>query len=465
LQTSDFPSLDVSNFGSGGETVVSPLVLAGVFLAGVAILVVPRKYVIWAFLVPMIFIPMGQVVMVSSLHIRMARIITFLGICRVIVSPARDTIRKTQLDRVFVLWAISYSVIFVLRWQTVGAIMNQFGELYDTLAVYCVLRFLIRDEWDIRRVIRVFAVICCMVGAFMVMEKQSGHNPLAFLGGVRELSEVRNGSVRAQGPFGHAILAGVFGATAFPLFVGLWVRARKDRIFVVFGTLAALTMGVTCASSTPLMAVVGCIAAFCLWPMRSRMQLVRRGVVAILVGLQLVMKADVWWLIARVDVTGSSTGWDRAALIDNLIKHFREWWLLGTNNNANWGFSMWDLCVQYVAQGVRGGLLSLILFLTIITLCFKFIGRARKAAGGDSKKQFFIWALGAALFAHVCSFFGTSYFDQNIVAWFTLIAMISALSYSAPMSPLQRSDGESTIKTRPGDILELATVGAIGEQP
>ena len=37
-----------------------------------------------------------------------------------------------------------------------------------------------------------------------------------------------------------------------------------------------------------------------------------------------------------------------------------------------------------------------------------------------------MWALGSALFAHVVSFFGISYFDQTIVAWYALLAMISA---------------------------------------
>ena len=368
--------------------------------------------------------------MVAGLHIQMARVIALLGMGRVIMSQGEKPVKRNSLDRLFFLWAISFCVIFMLRFRTSGAVINQLGVLYDTLATYCILRFLIRDEGVVCRAIRVLALICCMVAVFMVMEKRSGHNPLAVLGGVREMSEVRNGSVRAQGPFGHAILAGVFGATAIPLFVGLWVRSRKDRAYSVVGIVAALAIGVTCSSSTPLMAVAGAIGAFCLWPLRSRMQLVRRAIVATLVGLELVMKADVWWLIARVDVAGGSTGWDRSALIDNAIKHFWEWWLLGTNNNANWGYSMYDLCVQYVEQAVDGGLLTLVLFLSIITLCFKLVGRARKAAVGNFRKEFFVWAVGATLFAHVCSFFGSSYWDQNIVSWYTMLAIISAVAAS-----------------------------------
>jgi hypothetical protein len=129
-----------------------------------------------------------------------------------------------------------------------------------------------------------------------------------------------------------------------------------------------------------------------------------------------------------VDVTGSSTSWDRAALIDNAIRHFGEWWLLGTNNNANWGFNMWDLCNWFVAQAVQGGLLTFVLFVVVIVYAFQRLGRARKVWEKDPRKAFFVWAIGAALFSHICSFFGTSYYDQTTVSWFALLAMVSAVT-------------------------------------
>jgi hypothetical protein len=40
-----------------------------------------------------------------------------------------------------------------------------------------------------------------------------------------------------------------------------------------------------------------------------------------------------------------------------------------------------------------------------------------------------LWAFGAAVFAHSVAFMGVSYFDQTIVAWYLLIAIISTISY------------------------------------
>ena len=37
-----------------------------------------------------------------------------------------------------------------------------------------------------------------------------------------------------------------------------------------------------------------------------------------------------------------------------------------------------------------------------------------------------MWALGSALFANMVAFLGISYFDQTMVAWYGLLAMISA---------------------------------------
>ena len=39
-----------------------------------------------------------------------------------------------------------------------------------------------------------------------------------------------------------------------------------------------------------------------------------------------------------------------------------------------------------------------------------------------------MWACSAALFANVVAFFGISYWDQTMVSWYTLLAIISALA-------------------------------------
>jgi hypothetical protein len=154
------------------------------------------------------------------------------------------------------------------------------------------------------------------------------------------------------------------------------------------------------------------------------MRAVRWGVVAALVILNIIMTAPVWFLIMRLDVIGGSSGYHRARLVNDFILHFGDWWLMGTTENARWGFNMWDLSNQYVQEGQLGGLATFICFLALICICFSKIGRARKAVEGNREKEWYFWLLGAALFSHIVAFFGISYFDQTRMSWFALLAMI-----------------------------------------
>jgi hypothetical protein len=220
-------------------------------------------------------------------------------------------------------------------------------------------------------------------------------------------------------------LAGTFGATLIPLFFLLW-KSGKSRVLAALGAVAATIMVLTSQSSTPALAYAAGILGICMWPLRNHMRALRWGIVAALVGLHLVMKAPVWFLIQRVDVIGGSSGYHRAMLVNDFIMHFKDWWLIGTTENARWGFNMWDLCNQFVAEGEVGGLATFICFVALICMCFSRIGTARKAVEGDRAKEWYFWILGSALFAHVVAYFGISYFDQTRFAWFALLAIITA---------------------------------------
>jgi hypothetical protein len=111
---------------------------------------------------------------------------------------------------------------------------------------------------------------------------------------------------------------------------------------------------------------------------------------------------------------------------------------------------MWDLANQYVAVGETSGLIPFLCFLAIIVFAFKDIGRAR-AKARDRKDELLLWALGAALFANVVGFFGISYFDQTMVAWYLLLAMIPAACADANVTALAtvRFPGPKQIDVRP----------------
>ena len=94
---------------------------------------------------------------------------------------------------------------------------------------------------------------------------------------------------------------------------------------------------------------------------------------------------------------------------------------------GSWGFDMWDLSNEFVAQGEIGGVATLIFFIAMISIGFSWTGKTRKIVEGDRSQEWTVWLLGVALFSHVVAFFGISYWDQTHVSWLALLAMISAV--------------------------------------
>ena len=110
---------------------------------------------------------------------------------------------------------------------------------------------------------------------------------------------------------------------------------------------------------------------------------------------------------------------------------------------------MWDTANQYVATAINGGLLGLILLIAIIVYGFKYVGQARKAEQ-DKKQALFFWAVGSALFAWMLSFFGISLWDQSVLGWYALLALIGAVAapQKAPVAVQQfRAPSEPEIAT------------------
>ena len=420
-------------FGGGASgTVFNPIVAVIIILTGVLMCVLSQKKAIVPFVLTSILIPADQVLVVSGLHLNLMRILLLFGLIRIFIIKGRGKWNVfsgglNRIDKLMILLCLTSAVAGVLLFSDSQAVVFQLGELYSAFGLYFLVRCLIRDHDDVLRVIRVLALIVVVLGAVMTFEQFKGWNPYALLGGARAhaMAMERDGRIRAMGSFAQPILAGTFGAVAVPLFVGMWLSEKRYRRTAVIGIFGAITMVIACNSSTPLFGLFGGLVGLCLWPLRRVTHLIRWGIAITLVSLHMVMKAPVWHLITRIDISGSS--YHRYELIDNCVRHFRDWWLIGTKANVEWGWDMWDTANQYVEVCYRSGLLGFILFISIIVYGFKYLGTARKAAT-DKKQTLFFWALGAALLARITSFFGISLWDQSIVGWYALLAFIAAVA-------------------------------------
>jgi hypothetical protein len=421
-------------FGGGGDTNIHPIVLVILLFATALIFFLRRKYVVYPFLLAAVLIPISQVVVIGGLHFMGLRILIFVGWVRILCSrfithkePPLGSLNG--IDKAFVAWIASLTIIYTILWGQLGAFLNQLGLAYTDLGLYFLFRFLIRDDEDSERAIRALAIVCFICGVLMVNEQLTGKNLFGYLGSDPSLQvTLREGKLRSQASFLHPLLAGAFGATITPAFVGLWWKNRSARFTATVGIIGGLLMAIASMSSTSIIGIAAGALALAFWPLRHSMRVVRWAIAVILVALHLVMKAPVWALIARIDLTGGSSGYHRFELVNQTILRFPEWWLVGTTNQANWGWDMWDSINWYVSQCTSGGLITLILFLAVLIATYKRIGIARGAAEAkaDEKSELFIWALGATLFANTLSFIGISYFDQSIVVWLTFLTIVSA---------------------------------------
>jgi hypothetical protein len=416
---------------------LNPLVVSLVALAGVLILVLPRRFALvpFVFLAPLIH--PEQAVALGALTFSMARVLLVFLWIRVLLRGEFRSLEANTVDKLILAQFAVGTLVFVLLRGTTAALVNRMGWAFDGISLYFLMRWLIRDRKTWERLLTTFAILCVGMGISMFIEHRTGRNFFAVLGGVPETTDFREGAVRSFGPFAHSILAGMFAASLTVLFVSFtWLRGRISLVQVA-GILGGILMVVSSASSTPVLACAFGVVGLGLWRIRTKMRMLRWGIVLSLVGLQLVMNNPVWALIARFKIFGGSTGWYRYFLIDNFLQRFPEWWLLGVESTAKWGwgrFGLWDVSNMYVRVGVDGGLITLVLFIAIMVQSYKKVGRTVQNLAGDTRAQKCVWALGACLTAHAFGFFGVNYWDQSIVAWYMLLAVIASSSqiFAAP---------------------------------
>ncbi|HEX3660844.1 MAG TPA: hypothetical protein VHU89_05405 [Acidobacteriaceae bacterium] len=437
LATLEFNQRDLGHGASG--TVLHPLVALGMLITMVLMLRGGRKYAVGPLLICTFLVPRGQEVMLGGAHLYVRLILVLVGFTLVIKGKFRIAGGLNSLDKVFIVWAC-YRVLAISVTNWPDGLGEQGAFLLQALCGYFLLRYLIQDEEDIARAAKALAIAAFILGICMVWERHTLINPFGtYLGGQVTAPEVRDGSARAQATFGHSILAGCFGGTLIPLFVWLWMK--KIRVPAVVGLVGATLMVLTANSSTPLLAYVAGILGLLLWPVRRKMKVIRWAIVATLAGLAVVMDAPVWFVIAHINVVGGSGGYDRAILIDTCIRHFKDWWLFGTNQNGNWGYDMWDLSDQFVAEAEMGGLVSVVCFIVIIVKSFSRLGTMRKRV--RPKQQWLFWCLGSIMLSNIFAYFGVAYWDQTQIWWFTFLAMIVAATVPATAPALAKTPSPS----------------------
>ncbi|HOW72108.1 MAG TPA: hypothetical protein PKY77_16035 [Phycisphaerae bacterium] len=374
------------------------------------------------------FVAPAQRIVVVGLDLNFLRLMVLAGWTRLVLRGEIGAFRWCRLDVLLVTWAASSTIAYTVLTGSVEAFINRMGMSYDAVGMYVLFRCLIRDWDDATTAVYGFMLVSVPILLCFAIEHASGYNVFAFLGGVPAITVIREGRLRCQGAFAHPILAGCFCASMTPLFVAQWWRARRMSLALGASVFSSLAIIVLCASGTPVTAVgFGLVGAAMFW-LRFHMKWICAIAVGVTVGLHMVMKAPVWHLVSRLDVVSGNTSWHRYQVIDQAIKHFDEWWLVGSASISHWGVHAGDITNQYVLEGVTGGAVTLVLFLSIIFAAFGMVGRMWRVFQRDPYRLAFSWALGVSLFIHCTSYLAVTYFGQMIMVWYLHLAMIASLS-------------------------------------
>lgn len=407
------------------QTTLHPLGVVAALILAIMVLNVRRQHVIWPIIILICTIPVSQRFVVLGADFTFLRILLIVAWIRLVVHQELGHFIWHQLDTAFLIWLVPQALLPIVL--SGGAMtINRLGMMFDAAGWYFLFRILFRTWEDVLHVGRCFMWLSVPVALLFIAEWFTRQNVFAIFGGVPETTYERDGRLRVQGPFTHAILAGVFWASTLPFFAAM-LRARGVANYMVFASVAAVLLIITTTNSaTPLMAVLFGALGLCMWPIRDHMRAVRWMLFVGLLSLHLLMEAPVWHLIGRIDLVGG-TGYHRYRLIQAAIDHIDEWWLVGsTQGTAHWGWGLWDVTNYYVMQGLNAGILQIILLLALLSVAFATTGRVRRQSGIDSSRRFFAWTLGVVLFTHVMNWFAVTYFSQLMILFYLNLAMIAS---------------------------------------
>ena len=434
-----------------GSTFLHPLGATVLLTLGLLTIALPRRSAIVPLIILTNFVPCSQRIAIAGLDFNLLRIMIIFGWTRLFVRGEWSGLKLNKLDKLFIWWGIAETVIYVMLWRNPGALVTMCGRMMEAHGGYFMVRCMVRDWDDLLNLAKWVAIIAIPVGIFFIIEKSTGRNYFSVFGGVPPYTWKREGKLRAMGAISNPILAGCYWASMMPIVGALWWSYGK-KMLALFGSFCCVFVVFACASSTPLASLMAAMLGAYLFKYRHYMAEIRKGVLYTLLVLHILKSMrgkPVWHLLSSIDLVGGSTGWHRYNLIEQWKNRFTEWALLGTKWTGHWGWGLWDITNQYVLESVRGGLLTLIIFIWMIVVAWKYLGVLWRSVEHNKERVALAWGLGAMLFVHCCSFIAVSYFGQMVIGWYMTLALIGTL-YAHYLTTLEdEQEAEVTEEEKP----------------
>lgn len=388
------------------------------------------------------------------------RIVIICGIIRAAANGDFKLTLQNRFDRLILSW-VFFALLSSVGHSADTALWTRMRWSVDICGSYFYGKSYLRSIGSIENFARILLFVLVPFAALIAYEHKTGRNPYYKIGAKNAYSIVRDGKIRAQGPFGHPILTGTLGASTAPFFLVLWRQRRKAAIV---GLAASATITYASASSGPMAAFAVGMAGAVFWRWRPKLRALQFTALAAIALMQILMDRPFWYVMASVDLVGGSTGWYRARLMEQAMWHLNEWWLFGTDYTRHWmptGVSSSpdhsDMVNYFVHQGVLGGLGVMLSFVGLLVFAFLAFGKKLRACRqrGDVHAEFAVWCAGCALLTHTVSFVSISYFDQMYVFVYMLIGLASNF-HMAPFADLETA---TNITPRPPEAASTPVRG------
>jgi hypothetical protein len=386
-----------------------------------------------------LFLTQVQAINVVGFNLFAVRILELAAFIRVAARREFSFGRFNKIDSALLFVYGFTTIVFCLRSSDGQA--NMIGTAVDAFLCYFAFRGLIGDMEDLRWFLRAFLVLLAPYALMVFFEMVTHRNAFSFIGGGTG-SWMRGERFRCVGSFRNPDLLGALGASFLPLYLGIaWIR--PERRLACMGIVLCLFIVYASNSGGPLCATSVGLIGWGFWLLRKQMRKVRWGMVATIAALAMVMKAPIWYLLARIsDITGGD-GWHRSYLLDVSFKHLGAWWLAGMDmiETADWfpdgvlaSTGSADITNQFLSFGLTAGLGAMALLILLLARAFSGLGKALAGIRLNSQRpaetEFLLWGLGVMLTVHIANWFGITYFDQFYVIWFMQLAAISSISAS-----------------------------------
>ena len=401
-----------------------------------------RRWALLSLMTGVFFLTQGHSLDVAGLNVWPIRFLEAAAFVRVI---ARKELTWRSLNRIDWTLLLAYhygALILILRSSEMTSRMV--ASAVDPALCYLALRALINGFDDIRWFLNAFVIVLVPFTALVVVEHLTAQNPFMIVGASGEMF-FRKGVPRCQGSFRHAILLGSVAAAFSSLYIGMWLGKSHRALPLMGGGLCTLLV-VLSNSGGPLTSAATVFLGWSLWLVRTRMALVRRALLALIVFLIIFMQAPIWYLPFKISPLVGGAGYHRGLLMDKAWQDLDKWWLAGmaleqTRSWIPYGHSLFegaDITNQYIVMAIRSGLAGLVMFILVLIFATRAIGGALTSVRQSTRStrradECLLWGLGVALIVHAVSWLGVSYFDQSYVVWLMHLAAISAVSQSLRM--------------------------------